>query len=60
MKYTRGSDKKTVDLARELYGRVIAAQDRGDWQEAERLIQAGARTPNQPLRAEFAMLCCDA
>lgn len=54
MKYILGSDRKTAQIAADLVASANAAMDRGDFAEAERIIESATRTPNQPLRAEFA------
>jgi len=53
MAYAIGSDKKTVKMAKELNDRINGLLARGEFEEAERLIDAGLSTPNHPFRAEF-------
>ena len=51
--YTVGSDRQTRDLAVKMNRVINSALDRGDFAEAERLVDAALSTPNQPLRMEF-------
>ena len=53
MLYAIGSDKKTVKMAKELNDKINKLLEVGDFEEAEKLIDAGLSSPNQPFRAEF-------
>lgn len=52
--YKAGSDAKTVKMASELIAKINALMDAGNFQDAEKLIDAGTKTPNRPFRIEFA------
>lgn len=51
-------DQKTAQIAAELVARIAALMDAGNWQEAERLIEAGCSSPNRPFLAEFEAQAC--
>ena len=53
MKYIVGSDKATRDIAIKMNRVINGALARGNFAEAERLVDAALSTPNQPLRMEF-------
>lgn len=51
--YIVGSDKKTVEIAKELNDKINQLLTVGDFEEAEKMIDAALSSPNQPFRAEF-------
>lgn len=53
MAYTIGSDEKTVKIAKEMNDKVNALLAKGDFDEADKLIDSALSSPNQPFRAEF-------
>ncbi len=53
MKYIVGSDKKTVEIARDVLRRSDEALASGDWQEAFAIIDRASHSPNQPFVAEL-------
>lgn len=53
MKYVIGSDKKTVEIARDVVRLSDEARNRGDWQEAWAIVERAMRSPNRPFKAEL-------
>jgi hypothetical protein len=51
--YVIGSDKKTVKIAKQLNDKINQLLTVGDFEEAEKMIDAALSSPNQPFRAEF-------
>lgn len=53
MAYVIGSDAKTVKIAKEMNDKVNDLLSKGDFDGADKLIDAALSSPNQPFRAEF-------
>ena len=53
MVYAIGSDKKTVQIAKELNDKINGLLALGNFEEADKMIDAALSSPNQPFRAEF-------
>lgn len=51
--YSIGSDKKTVQIAKEMNDKINKLLAAGDFQEADKLIDQAMSSPNRPFFAEF-------
>lgn len=53
MAYAIGSDKKTVQIAKEMNDKINQLLAVGNFEEADKMINDALSSPNQPFRAEF-------
>jgi hypothetical protein len=53
MAYTIGSDKKTVQIAKEMNDKINQLLAVGNFEEADKMINDALSSPNQSFRAEF-------
>ena len=53
MGYVIGSDKKTVQIAKQWNDKINELLTVGDFEEADRMVDEALSSPNQPFRHEF-------